>query len=152
MSLETHVLPAAGSKAGRFKLRPRARRALLTLHIVAGVGLLGSVAAVLAINITAAGTGDPGLATASYDLLAMFTVLFGIPLSLTALATGILLGLSSAWGVLRYAWVVAKLGCSSACSWSGRSCSAPGPRRCAAARAARRPASSPGPPTTSARC
>jgi hypothetical protein len=110
MSLETHVLPAAGSKAGRFKLRPRARRALLTLHIVAGVGLLGSVAAVLAINITAAGTGDHGLAAASYDLLAMFTVLFGIPLSLTALATGILLGLSSAWGVLRYASVVAKLG------------------------------------------
>jgi hypothetical protein len=101
--------PAGRPKSARIKLRPGARRALLTLHIVSGVGLLGSVAAVLAINIRAAATSDPGLAAASYELLAMFTVLLGIPLSLTGLATGILLGLSSAWGVLRYAWVVAKL-------------------------------------------
>jgi hypothetical protein len=100
---------AVTAAPARFRLRPRARRAVLTLHIVAGVRLLGSVAAVLAINVRAAGTADPGLAAASYELLAMFTVLFGIPLSLTGLATGVLLGLSSAWGVLRYGWVVAKL-------------------------------------------
>jgi hypothetical protein len=37
----------------------------------------------------------------------MFALMLGIPLSLTGLATGILLGLSSAWGVVRYAWVSA---------------------------------------------
>jgi hypothetical protein len=93
----------------RFKLRPGARRALLTVHIIAGVGLLGDVAAVLAINVRAAGTGDPELAAASYDLLAMFTVIFGIPLSFTSLVSGILLGISSTWGVVRYGWVTAKL-------------------------------------------
>jgi hypothetical protein len=82
---------------------------VLTLHIVAGVGLLGDVGAVLAVNIRAAGTGDPALAAASYDLLAMFTVLFGIPLSFIALGTGILLGLSSRWGIVHHAWVAAKL-------------------------------------------
>ncbi|MGH2946145.1 MAG: DUF2269 family protein [Solirubrobacteraceae bacterium] len=96
-------------RGARLGLRPNVRRALLTVHIIAGVGLLGDVAAVLAVNIRAAATGDAALAAASYELLAMFTVLFGIPLSLLSLATGILLGFSSAWSVLRYGWVVAKL-------------------------------------------
>jgi len=90
--------PAAApgpSKVVRLRLRPATRRALLTVHIIAGVGLLGDVAAVLAINVRAATTDDPALAAASYELLAMFTVLFGIPLSFAALGSGILLGMSS---------------------------------------------------------
>ena len=86
----------SSTTATRIRLVPAARRAVLTVHIIAGVGLLGDVAAVLA--------------AASYDLLAMFTVLFGIPLSLLSLATGIVLGLGSKWGVVRHAWVAAKLG------------------------------------------
>lgn len=93
----------------RLKLRPAVRRAVLTAHIIAGVGLLGDVAAVLAINVRAATTGDPELAAASYELLGMFTVLFGIPLSFGALGTGVLLGLGGKWGVVRYDWVAAKL-------------------------------------------
>ena len=93
----------------RIALRPNVRRALLTAHIIAGVGLLGDVGAVLAVNIRAATTADPHLAAASYELLTMFTVLFGIPLSLLALGSGVLLGLASKWGVLRYGWVIAKL-------------------------------------------
>jgi hypothetical protein len=93
----------------RLRLRPAARRWALTVHIVAGVGLLGSVAGVLAINIRAATTANAGLAASSYDLLAMFTLLFGIPLSLTALASGVLLGLNSKWGVVRHGWVATKL-------------------------------------------
>ena len=87
----------------------RTRRAVLTLHIVSGVGLLGDVAAILAINVRAATTEDPQLAAAAYELLTMFPVLFGIPLSLTSLATGLVLGLGSKWGVFRYRWVTAKL-------------------------------------------
>jgi uncharacterized membrane protein len=86
-----------------------ARRAILTLHIIASVGLLGDVAAILAINVKAATTGDPELAAASYDLLGMFSVLFGIPLSFISLGSGIVLGRSSKWGVLRHGWVTAKL-------------------------------------------
>jgi hypothetical protein len=101
--------PSGASKVVRLRLRPATRRALLTVHIIAGVGLLGDVAAVLAINVRAATSDDPALAAASYELLAMFTVLFGIPLSFAALGSGILLGLSSVWGVVRHAWVAAKL-------------------------------------------
>jgi hypothetical protein len=111
MSVAGSTVPSPAPRAlrARLKLRPATRRALLTLHIIAGVGLLGDVGAVLAVNIRAATTGDAGLAAASYELLVMFTLLFGIPLSFTALATGILLGFATPWGVIRYAWVIAKL-------------------------------------------
>jgi predicted integral membrane protein DUF2269 len=97
------------SPAARRTLSPRVRRAVLTAHIVASVGLLGDVAAVLAVNIRAATSTDAGFANASYELLQMFSLVFGIPLSFAALITGITLGLGSKWGVLRHAWVTAKL-------------------------------------------
>ena len=93
----------------RRTLSPRLRRAVLTAHIIASVGLLGDVAAVLAVNIRAATTTDAGLASASYELLQMFSLVFGIPLSFTALITGLTLGLGSKWGVLRHVWVTTKL-------------------------------------------
>jgi hypothetical protein len=87
-----------------------ARRALLTVHIVASVGLLGVIAADLAINVAAAAaTDDPAQAAAYYDLLATFSFLFGIPLSFTSLGTGVVLGRTSKWGVVRHGWVAAKL-------------------------------------------
>jgi hypothetical protein len=85
-------------------LAPTLRRSVLTVHITASVGLLGTTAALVAINVRAATTSDPQLAASAYELLTMFASVFGIPLSLTSLATGLLLGLSSKWGVLRYAW------------------------------------------------
>jgi uncharacterized membrane protein len=93
----------------RFTLSPALRRAVLTLHITASVGLLGTTAALVAINVRAATTTDPQLAASAYELLTMFATLFGIPLSMTSLLTGLVLGLSSKWGVLRYGWVTAKL-------------------------------------------
>lgn len=91
------------------RLSPRTRRTVLTAHIVVSVGLLGEVSAFLAIAVRAAGTDDPALASAAYDLLATLQVLYGIPLSFAALATGLTLGLGSKWGVLRYPWVTIKL-------------------------------------------
>jgi hypothetical protein len=45
---------------------PRAGDARCSRHIVASVGLLGDVAAVLAVNIRAATTTDAGFASLSY--------------------------------------------------------------------------------------
>jgi hypothetical protein len=103
---------AAGSEPARrvrVRLGPTRRRAMLTCHICSGVGLLGSVAVVLAINIRAAATADAQLAASAYELLSMLTLAFGIPLSFVSLLTGVFLGLSSRWGVLRHGWVVGKL-------------------------------------------
>jgi hypothetical protein len=93
----------------RLHLSPSVRRAVLTIHIVASVGLLGDCAAIVAVNLRAATTDDPALAHASYELLSMFSLVFGIPLSFGSLLSGIVLGLGSKWGVLRYRWVMAKL-------------------------------------------
>ena len=39
----------------------------------------------------------------------MFALVFGIPLSVGAILSGITLGLGTRWGVFRYPWVVTKL-------------------------------------------
>jgi hypothetical protein len=39
----------------------------------------------------------------------MFSLVFGIPLSFGSLATGLVLGLGTSWGVLRHRWVTTKL-------------------------------------------
>jgi hypothetical protein len=39
----------------------------------------------------------------------MFSLVFGIPLSVGAVLSGLALGLGSKWGVFRYPWVTAKL-------------------------------------------
>jgi hypothetical protein len=90
-------------------LSQRTRRALLCAHILLAVGLFGDVAGFLAVAIRAAGTDDPEVARDSYDILAMFSTFFGIPLRFGALLTGIGLGLGTKWGVVRYPWTTAKL-------------------------------------------
>jgi len=91
------------------RMAPAVRRAVLTTHIIASVGLLGDSAGFLAVAVRGATTDDPELAAASYEVLDMFSLVFGIPLSLVALASGVALGLGSKWGVLRHVWVAAKL-------------------------------------------
>jgi hypothetical protein len=91
--------------APKLNLSRPLRRTLLTVHVVASVGLLGACAAIVAINVRAAATGEPAL----YELLSMFSFVFGIPLSFISLISGIVLGLGSKWGVLRYRWVTVKL-------------------------------------------
>lgn len=112
----SRALPAADDRAGRVsppaagsrprRLSPPLRRALLTLHVVTSVGLLGDVAGFLAVAIRAQSIDAPA---ASYDVLAMFSAVFGIPLSFAALLSGLALGLGGKWGVLRYPWVTIKL-------------------------------------------
>jgi hypothetical protein len=87
----------------------RARQSLLTAHIMMSVGLLGDSAGFLAVAVRAAATKDPVTRLAQIDILNMFSVVFGIPLSVGAIVTGVALGLGTKWGVFRYPWVVGKL-------------------------------------------
>ena len=81
---------------------------MLTIHIVVSVGLLGDSAGFLAVAVRRAPPTTPRSST-RHELLGMFALFFGIPLSFLALITGIALGVGTPWGVLRYPWVVAKL-------------------------------------------
>jgi hypothetical protein len=87
----------------------RLHRTVLTAHIVVSVGLLGDSMGFLAVAIRAATTADPAVAEISRETLEMFGLVFGIPLSLLSIATGVTLGLGTKWGVLRYPWVTLKL-------------------------------------------
>jgi hypothetical protein len=89
-------------------LTRRARHALLALHIAASVAILGDSAAFLAITLRAR-TLPAADAHASYEILGMLSLAFGIPMSFVALGTGVALGLGTRWGVFRYPWVIAKL-------------------------------------------
>ena len=97
------------STPSRWLLSASTRRAVLTGHIIISVGLLGDSAGFLAVAIRGAITSDPGLADASYELLRMFSLVFGIPLSFAALITGLVLAVGGPWGVLRSPWVTGKL-------------------------------------------
>jgi len=93
----------------RWPLSRSVRRTVLTVHIIASVGLLGDSAGFLAVALRAATTDDPALAASAYELLEMFSIVFGIPLSMISLATGLALGFGTKWGVLRHWWTTAKL-------------------------------------------
>jgi hypothetical protein len=82
---------------------------LLTAHIIISVGLLGDSAGFLAIAIRTASTDDPRTILELVNVLNMFSLVFGIPLSFGVLITGVVLGLGTRWGVFRYPWVTAKL-------------------------------------------
>lgn len=85
------------------------RRPLLLLHVVASVGLLGQGWVLVVLNLTALNTDDGELARAAYELMSVLVFAGGIPLSMASLVTGLILALGTHWGLLRHAWVFAKL-------------------------------------------
>src|SRR5947209_3139331 len=95
----------AGRPATRGLLSPPARKWTLVVHIVASVGLLGDTSAILVLGVVAAGTSDPYLAHAAYRFMHLLIPIFGIPLTLIALGTGLLLAFATRAGGLRPFWV-----------------------------------------------
>jgi hypothetical protein len=107
MSVVTPTPQVTGRRARR--LSPRSRKAILLVHIIASVALVGEVWGLVLLNLSATLTDDTGLAHAAYRLMAPLVFAGGIPLSLISLVSGIALGLGTRWGVLRHFWVAAKL-------------------------------------------
>ncbi|WP_427135166.1 DUF2269 family protein [Pseudarthrobacter sp. S9] len=101
----------AGPEAPVLRRRPGRRPflALLTVHIIVTIGLLGDSAGFLAVAIRRSVSDSPALVASTHELLGMFALFFGIPLSLAAVLTGTALALTIGWGLFRYPWVIAKL-------------------------------------------
>ncbi len=59
--------------------------------------------------LRAALTGDAEMARTTYRLVQTVSLGLNIPLSVTALVSGLVLGLGTAWGVFAHRWVTAKL-------------------------------------------
>lgn len=91
------------------RLSPRARKAVLTLHVGVSVALIGITGSVLIVALRAARADSATEAHALYATAQTLAFALAIPFSLTSLATGIVLGLGTRWGVLTHRWVAGKL-------------------------------------------
>jgi len=90
-------------------VRAGLRKLLLTIHVVASVGWLGAVAAFVALATAGLLSDDARTVRAGYlamDLIARYVI---VPSSLASVASGILQGLASPWGLVRHYWVLIKL-------------------------------------------
>jgi hypothetical protein len=90
-------------------MKPLFRKLALTAHVTLSVGWLGAVFAYLALAIVGLMTRDGSLARAIYLSLELIGWLVIVPLSFAALLTGLIQSLGTAWGLVRYYWIMAKL-------------------------------------------
>lgn len=90
-------------------LTPNLRKFALTAHVTSSVGLLGSIAAFLALAVAGLITQEERIVRAAYlamDLIARFVI---VPLAFASLLTGLIQSLGTTWGVFRHYWVLVKL-------------------------------------------
>jgi hypothetical protein len=83
---------------------------VLTAHVVASVGWLGSVAAFLALALAALASDDPQAVRGASSAMGVVAWRVILPFDLAALASGVAVGLVSPWGLFRHYWVIVKLG------------------------------------------
>jgi hypothetical protein len=88
-------------------MKPTLRKLLFTTHVVVSIGWFGAAAGVLALAIAALASASGG--SAMYEATEVIWRSVIIPLSLAALATGIVQALGTEWGLFRHYWVLAKL-------------------------------------------
>src|ERR1700710_2843815 len=92
------------SRGPRRRLGPRRRKIVLTAHIVGGVGWLGAAYCVLVLNVLGARAAGPALRLGTYQAVHAFNWAVNIPLALTMLVTGGVLGLGTRFGLVRQRW------------------------------------------------
>lgn len=90
-------------------LPPAVRKFTLTAHVLSSVGLLGAVAAFLALAI--AGLTSDNLQRIRSAYVAMYVIAWAIivPLAFAGLFTGLVQSLGTGWGLFRHWWVLMKL-------------------------------------------
>ena len=105
----TMTRPRAAVAGPRWPLGRLVRLAVLTLHLLAVAAWIG-IDVVVAVLVVAGWFGsDPALRGVAYQALAAYVVGPMLTAALATLVTGLLLGLGTKWGLLRYWWVAVKL-------------------------------------------
>ena len=93
----------------RWRLGNRARKSVLVLHIASAGAWLGVDVVMGVLIFTAVARDDPATKALSYRALELVAVGPLLACGLICLLTGIVLGLGSRWGLVRYWWVAVKL-------------------------------------------
>jgi len=99
----------ATAPAVRLRLGRHTRRVVLLVYLAASLGWLGADVVLGVLAVTAFVSADPARVAACYTALHVFAVPVLLTLGLLGLASGLLLGLASRWGVVRTRWVLVKL-------------------------------------------
>lgn len=89
-------------------MTPRLRKLGLTAHIIFSVGWLGAVAGFLVLSIAGLTSQDAEVVRSAYLVMNLIGWFIIVPMSLAALATGLVQALGTEWGLLRHYWVLVK--------------------------------------------
>jgi hypothetical protein len=100
---------AGARPGGRWRLGPGARKGVLVAHIAAAGAWLGVDVVMAVLIFTALGSDDDHTKALAFRALELVAVGPLLACGLVCLASGILLGLGSKYGLVRYWWVAAKL-------------------------------------------
>lgn len=90
-------------------MTPLVRKVALTAHVTSSVGLLGAVAAFLALAVAGLTSQQAALVRGAYLATELIAWLVIVPLAFASLVTGLVQALGTKWGLFRHYWVLAKL-------------------------------------------
>lgn len=90
-------------------MTPGVRKGALTVHLTVSVGWVGATIAYLALGLTASTTQDAETIRAAWIAMEAVGWYSIVPLAITSLATGLLMGLGTSWGLFQHHWVVFSL-------------------------------------------
>ncbi|MEU3622952.1 hypothetical protein BS329_39860 [Amycolatopsis coloradensis] len=90
-------------------LPPRWRKLALVVHVVSSLGWLGITMVNAVLTFTSVFTDDPRRQQAAILMMDQVGGYLLLPISLTALVSGIVLSTGTKWGLVRYRWVAIKL-------------------------------------------
>lgn len=100
---------ASPTRTTRSRLTPRTRKAVLVVHLLAAGAWIGIDVIVAVLVLTGGLAQDHATRGLAYQALSTFVVMPMLTAGLLCLASGLLLGLGSKWGLVRYWWVAVKL-------------------------------------------
>jgi uncharacterized membrane protein len=81
----------------------------MVLHAISGISWMGVDIAILILLVNARTSDDAAVVASGFNAIRMIVPAAVPPLSLSILITGVLLGLGTSWGLVRYWWVLVKL-------------------------------------------
>jgi hypothetical protein len=109
MTTVTQTRRPEPARRAPFRLRGRTRKTILILHILSVGTWVGVDVIVAVLVLTGWLSDDPSTRGLAYQALGTFVVWPMLVSGLVSLVTGVLLGLGSKYGLVRYWWVAVKL-------------------------------------------
>jgi hypothetical protein len=90
-------------------LRPKTRKLLVATHVLVSAAALGLYLTLLVLAVAGLRGGERETMLIAYKSMDIFGDWLIIPINLLVLVSGLVLGIGTKWGLVRYYWVATKL-------------------------------------------